>query len=182
MKKYTLAKKAYKIDLNRIYEGYYYCENSCFAENINQAKSILLKSIKYENYRVVGCDKDVDYLTIPVVRAPQLDLYKFELQELTLSTIEHILNERERIKILDDLLLDKSVDFCYIRKNGLYYRKNSSGYTEYISKAGIYSKIEAVSIAKGCEDIILENIDVQAHNEMINQEINDLQTRIISIN
>jgi hypothetical protein len=40
-----------------------------------------------------------------------------------------------------------------IKKNGLFYRENSSGYTSNLLEAGVYSKSKAVRESLHCEDI-----------------------------
>lgn len=90
----------------------------------------------------------------------------------------NIKTERRRLSKLDEILMNPSVKYCYIRK-GSYYRPNSCGYTDYKHKAGVYTKEDAVDHAKGCRDLSLEIVDVPEHNQMIQSEIQELQKRIL---
>lgn len=40
-----------------------------------------------------------------------------------------------------------------LRKGGYYYRPNSAGYTEAITRAGIFDEPYALSHAKSCEEV-----------------------------
>lgn len=180
--KYKLLEKAYEIDFSQIEEGYLYCERVCYAENRNQAKSKLLSGIRkdYETLISKKTDKEVDYLTIPVIRCKEGDKYDFEGQSLTIRRIEEILSERERIKALDEILSDETIEFCYIKK-GSYYRPNSCGYTDHKIFAGVYPKKEAISHARGVREIKIIPINIDEHNLMIENEINDLRSRLIGV-
>lgn len=178
---YKLAQKAYKIDFSRIEEGYLYSEITCHAESLNKAKVILLSKCKYENVCLHGTDDEVTYLSIPVIRCKELDKYQFEDKEYTKFKIEEILNNRKRISDLDSLINDDQIKYCYITK-GSYYRPNSRGYTDFIFKAGVFTKEYAVSNAKSVSSLKIIPINIEEHNSMISEEINDLQSRIIKPN
>lgn len=102
-----------------------------------------------------------------------------KMRKKTLFQIELILIERERIKELDNILNNDSIKYCYIKKRGEYYRPNSCGYTTYKFFAGVYTKEEAVSDAKSCNDLTIIPINVEEHNKYINTIISDLNTRLI---
>ncbi len=178
--KYPLVSKAWKINFDKIEEGYLYNERACYAESRNKAKSILLSQLKkdYESLILKYTDDEVSYLTIPIIRYKEADQYLFEGKELTMWRIEEILQERVRISKLDQILNDESILFCYIRK-GDYYRPNNAGYTSYKIFAGVYPKNQAVESAKSVREISIIPINIQEHNEMILKEINDLKSRII---
>jgi hypothetical protein len=74
---------------------------------------------------------------------------------------------------------NNKITHCYIRK-GAYYRPNKCGYTDYITRAGVYTKEDALLSAEHCNELELLPIDVNEHNRMIMAEIKDLSTRIIS--
>lgn len=179
MKTTIAIKKAYQVDLSKIEEGYLYSDLIIHADNRNQAKSHLLSENKYEGLRLRGSDDEVTYLTIPVIRAKECDKYIFESQEKTKHEIDEILYERKREAKLNSFLTDPKITHCYIRK-GSYYRPNSCGYTDYKHLAGVYSIKEGVSDAKSCRDIYLEIIDVEKHNNMVIDMINELKSRIIN--
>ena len=73
----------------------------------------------------------------------------------------------------------KSITHCYISK-GSYYRPNHSGYTDYLSRAGVYEKADAIDSAKKCRELTLIPITTHEHNAMILLEVRDLLTRIIT--
>ena len=176
--KYELSQKAYEIDFRKIEEGYLYSPMITYAKTRNKAKSQLLNDAYCENVCLTGSDDEVTYITIPVVRCKESDKYHFEEKEMTLYDIEKELKERSRLSEFDRILKDKGISHCYIRK-GNYYRPNSCGYTDFKHRAGTYTKEEAVSHAKSCRDIDLEIIDIVNHNNMINEEIDNLKTRLI---
>lgn len=178
--KYKISKKAYEIDFSKIEEGFLYDSSSfiTYAETRNKAKTQLLKQVYCENICLNGEDEEVTYLTIPVIRCKESDKYFFEDKEMTLYQIEEELTERKRISVLDEILNNENIKYCYIRK-GSYYRPNNSGYTDFKHKAGVYLKEDAVSSAKSCRDIWLERIDIEEHNKMINDEVRELQRKIL---
>ena len=178
--KYELIKKAYEIDFSKIEEGYLFAERICYSENVNKAKSELIKDICYENVCLKGEKEDVTYLTIPVIRRKASDRFKFEDKELSLYQIEEILNERERISKLEEILNNPEILYCYIKKGG-YYRPNSCGYTDQLHRAGVFPKSEAVSHAKSVRQIKIIPINIIEHNVMIEQEISELKTRVLEV-
>lgn len=179
--KYKLAKKAYEIDFSKIEEGFLYDSSSfiTYAETRNKAKSQLLKQSYCESICLEGEDEEVTYLTIPVIRFKEADKYFFEDKEMSLYDIEQELSERKRLADLQEILDNENIKYCYIRKGG-YYKQNSCGYTDFKHRAGVYTKEEAVSHAKSCRDIWLERIDIEEHNKMMNEEINDLISRVLN--
>lgn len=177
--KYTLIQKAWEINRDKLNEGFLYSEMVVYAENKNKAKYKLLSKYRYE-INLKYSDDEISYINIPVIRCPNADKYLFEEQEKTIWQIDEILHERKRIFELDLILCDDMISHCYIRK-GYYYNPNSSGYTAFINKAGVYTKQDAVSKAKSCSDLTIIPINIEEHNKMINDEINDLKTRIINV-
>jgi len=176
---YKLAKKAYTIDLGKIDEGYCYSKEIVYAENLNKAKSALLKVINNDNYSLRFSDEEISYLNIPVVRDEESDLYNFEDKELSLYSIDELLTERSRKESLDQIFNDENISHCYILK-GMYYRPNWAGYTDFKSRAGVYDKKEAVSHARSVREISIIPIEVETHNEMIEKEISELKSRLIA--
>ena len=73
---------------------------------------------------------------------------------------------------------NKKVTHCYIKK-GPYYRPNACGYTDYVVRAGVYTKEEAIEHAKHCRELRLIPINVAEHNKFIKEEIQDLLSRIL---
>jgi len=183
MEKYKLLKKAYRIDLNKIEEGFAYSEKFCHAETVGKAKKILLDMVRYEDmclYDFFKCEKiELTYLNIPVFRYPESDLFEFEGEEMCKWQIERELEKRKRFAEYDAMLADENITHCYIMKRGVYYAPNCNGYTEYSIKAGVYEKSDAVRHAKSCDELTIVPIKIDEHNERILKTIEDLKTRII---
>ena len=78
---------------------------------------------------------------------------------------------------LNKIAKNKNITHCYIRK-GSYYRPESCGYTDYITKAGVYKKEYAISLAINPELTIIP-IDKNEHNKAIVDEVKDLMSRYI---
>ena len=178
-KQYTLKQKAYGVDFTKIQEGYLSSGEDCIAVSRNKAKSILLGKIRWEDWKLKNGD-EVTYLNIPVKRNRLLDLYEFEGGNIPLYKITEILKERKRIEVLNDILNNDSIRYCYIMKNGSYYRPDCSGYTSFKIRAGIYTKQEAVDHAKSCSELYVIAINIEEHNIEINKEIDEMKSRIIS--
>lgn len=179
MQQYQLKSKAYQLDLNKIEDGYSASERVCHADSFNKARSVLFKEIQYEDWKCRFYGTDITYLNIPVKRWKDGDKYEFEGEDVPLWKIQEILAERERTSALDGILNDDSIIYCYIGKRGGYYRPNSGGYTEMRIRAGVYTKEEAVSSAKSCNEVDAVPINIEEHNQLLTQEINELKTRLI---
>lgn len=175
--KYTAIQKAYKIRLEMFDEGYMYTEEVCHAENSNKAKAILLKHVLSDSYALKS-GEDITYLNIPILRAKDYDLVMFEGEKVKRFEIDEIILERKRNAVLEAILQDEAIEYCYIRK-GSYYAPNHCGYTQCQVQAGVYTKEEAVKEARHVRDIRLEPINIEIHNKMIADKIKDLQTRLI---
>lgn len=176
--KYKLVEKAYCIDLIRIRHGYQYPLTICHAKNLNKAKSIIFKLIK--DSEMTNCyGEPITLANIPVVRHENADHYHFDGKIMTMKEIIGETKERERLAKLDALLANESIKYCHICKHGSYYRPNSAGYTDYITRAGIYEKERAVDHARRCSELSIIPINIERHNKMINDEIADLQSLLI---
>lgn len=180
MKELKIVEKAYKIDSEKVNEGYYLQGMHVYAENINKAKSKLLEKIKYDDYVLRFSGELITYLNIPVIRDPEYDKFEYVGNTFTKRQIKLMEEKEKRLEELDSFLNNKEIDFCYIRKGGYYYLPNSCGYTEYLAYAGVYRIEEGVSSAKMCNELrVIPIIDIETHNEMINEKINDLKSRLI---
>ena len=73
---------------------------------------------------------------------------------------------------------NKKIRFCYIRK-GPYYRPNACGYTDFITKAGVYTKEEAIKRAESCKELTIIPVNIDEHNKFIVDEVKDLLSRHI---
>lgn len=173
-----IVAKSYEINLDKLDEGYLSDTISCHAENANEAKSKLLKIVRYDDWRLKYSGQELTYLNIPIKRRKSSDKVVFEGEEVLYFQIESIKDERNRISKLDEIQNNPNIKFCYIIK-GSYYRPNHCGYTSLRFEAGIYPKDEAVSHAKSVCEIRLEWIDTEEHNKMINEKIAELQGRLL---
>lgn len=171
--------KGYKIDLNKISEGYLYSPVFCVAESINKAKSELVKKAKYESMTIIPGHKDITYTNIPVVRYPEADLKYFEGMFISNNEIDEILKKRKREAYFQSIIDDPNITHCYIRKHGSYYLPKACGYTQRLAFAGVYEKSDAVSHGRGCDDLQIIAINADEHNEMIIEEIETLRSRLI---
>ena len=179
-KEYTLKEKAYEIVFSKIDEGFMSSGNVCHAETFNKAKSQLLKQVEWDGWRLISSCEELTYLNIPIRRNKDYDIVIYEGQEVRRHQVEEIKAEKARNSALDAILSDPNIKYCYIRK-GSYYRPNSCGYTSYKSDAGVYTKEKAVSEARGVKPITLEPINIEEHNKMISERIDDLKSRLITI-
>lgn len=178
MKKLKIVEKAYKINHEKINEGYYLQDLTVYADNINKAKSKLLEKIKYDDYVLRFSGELVTYLNIPVIRDPESDKIEFEGGGFTKYQIKLMKERTERLEKLNNILLDDTIKYCYIYKGG-YYMSNWCGYTDFKDKAGVYSKEEAIEHSKNHQSIRVIPINIETHNAMINERINDLKSRLI---
>lgn len=173
-----ISKKAYVLNLEKIKDGWLVSEVKCYAENKNEARSNILGEIRWDDLKLKNGD-EITYLNVPILRKKEDDLYEFEDKDIPQWRINQILDERKRHEEYDVFLNDNSVKWCYIRKGGMYYRPNSSGYTEYQIYAGVYTKEEAIEDAKSCSELRIIPINIEEHNNKLNRTIEDLKSRII---
>lgn len=177
--KLEIHEKAWEVDFIKVDEGFLYAQQYCYAENVNKAKSILLKQIEDFDVRLIGELRNVTYTNIPIKRCQSLDKFIFDGKPMTKRQIEDLKREKKRNAELDRILKDKEVSHCYIKKRGQYYRPNSCGYTDFQHRAGVYEKQYAVSSAVKCHDLVVVPINTFEHNQIIKDEIADLKTRLI---
>lgn len=177
--KYKIVEKAYQVNFDKVEEGFLASVVWCHANTHNEAKKKLLKEIIVDDWKLKYSDEPLSYLTIPIKRCVELDLVEFRGEVIHRNKIKGILEEEERNEYLESILNDKSISHCYIKKDGYYYKPNSAGYTEYVSKAGVYSKEDAISHVRYCNELSAIPIDITTHNDTINQEIKVLQSNLI---
>jgi hypothetical protein len=177
-----LVEKCYSLNIDKFEEAYLYDRDLylVYAQNSNEAKYKIYNKIKHDNFQFkYESEKEITYLNIPIFRENIHDKYKFEDRDISLKQIHKELKQRERISKLDDILNNKEIIFCYIKKGGYYYRPNSCGYSEYKTNAGIYTKEDAVSKAKSCNYLFIVPIDIIEHNKVIKDEIEELKSKIL---
>lgn len=178
--RYQIVKKCWKIDLDKIDEGFMYSGVSVHADSRNEAKTKLLHEIRYDEWKIRFTREEVNYINIPVIRSKAGDIVLFEGNEIKKWEVNHVLSERKRFVELDKILENPGVQFCYIMKRGSYYAPNSNGYTDYKFKAGVYTKEEAVQDAKSCNELRIIPINIEEHNSILNKMIKDIESRIIT--
>src|SRR5659263_242875 len=108
MEKYIIVQKSYRIDFNKIEEGYLASEVECYAETFTKAKVKLFDMIRNEGWKRKFGD-DITYCTIPVLRNKSADLVMFDGVETPMYEIDQILSERARFDKLDAILNDTSI-------------------------------------------------------------------------
>lgn len=177
-----IKEKAWGLLLGDIEEGYLYDTIVVYAENRNKAKSkMLVECNMNHNVELLG-GAELTYINVPIERLKSADKYEFEGKVKSKSEIEYIQKRRERDAEVEETVKNNPDAKCYVQKGGMYWRPNSSGYTEYRTKAGIYSIQEAAQIVKSsalnkCETLTI--INVEEHNKHLQEQIDDLKTRII---
>lgn len=177
----TVLEKGYSIDLGRIDEGFLYSEHSCTAVSRSEAKTKLLRKIRFDDMKLRYCGSEVTYLNIPVVRNKDQDLILFEEKPVKRSEVDYILLKRKRAAYFQSIMDDPNVSHCYIVKAGSYYRPNACGYTQVITKAGVYEKAEAVEHGLSCGDLRIVPIVTEEHNTALQKEIDEMKSRILPI-
>mgnify|MGYP003635187848 CR=1 FL=1 len=168
-----IVKKAWQIDLSRVYEGYLHSSDIKYAETRGKAKA---QYCLYDYW--VDKHDTYTYLNLPVIRCKEADKYEFEGEYKTKWQIEEIAQKRKKVVKLENMLEDKSITHCYIKKGG-YYRPGGAGYTDFRTRAGVFTIQEGVSSAKSCGELYIIPIVVEEHNKIILEEIKDLKTRLI---
>ncbi len=73
----------------------------------------------------------------------------------------------------------KMITHCYILKDGMYYKPGHCGYTDFVTRAGVYPKDEAILSAEKCKELYLIPVINEEHNAGIIKEVQDLLTRYI---
>jgi hypothetical protein len=172
---FIIEKKGYKIDLYRVQDTYLWSERQCQADSVNEAKKLLLDTIRYDNMKLNNGD-EVTYLNIPVVRAKGVDIVKYNGEKKERWRVESDISEEERVLQLEDLC--SKHEFFYISK-GNYYCPDACGYTARREFAGVYESKEAFSHAKNCREITLIPINIEEHNNMLEKTIADLSSRVL---
>lgn len=176
-----IVEKAWELNTGKIEEGFLLSEKTVYSNSRNEAKQKILEWYKYDDLKLRYDFDDVTYLNIPITRSREYDKVLFEGEVVCKADIPKIKEKLEKEAEFERILNDPKIVYCYIRKNGYYYRPNSGGYTEYVLHAGIYTKQEAVKSARSCDELSVIPIDEIVHNEMIETEIENLKKRLIEI-
>lgn len=171
--------KGWEIDLSQIEEGFVYSKITCAANTRNEAKSLLLKKDGVEGMMLRFSEKEVDYLSLPVIRCENADIILYKGEEMSRYKAEQLRIREEHNNELDAILANEKISHCYIKKRGSYYGDNYGGYTEHITRAGVYTKEKAVSHARGILEITIVPINIEEHNERIFKSIEELRGHLI---
>ncbi len=172
--------EAYQINLEAIKDGWVYDIIICHAHNHNEARSTLLHKVRWDGMKLRS-GEDLTYLNIPVQRCPGADLVAYEGKLISKHKLEEIKARIKRHTEFDDILADPGVIYCYIKKYGSYYSPGYSGYTHYVQHAGVYTKEDAVSHARGCDEIWLVPVDIQAHNARLKECLAAIERNLITV-
>lgn len=173
-----IIEKGYRINLQKIDEGFAYSDVWCHAPSLGAAKKKLLDSPSAIGMKLSNGD-DITFLNIPVVRASQYDLVMFQGKRISRARKEEMEKRQKRFAKINAIIDDKAVTHCYITKGPLYYRGNYNGYTLERVEAGVYEKRSAASHAIHSDDVTLVPIQKEEHNALITESIEQLKKRII---
>ena len=176
--KLEIKEKAYELNLDKIRDGFRYCEVVVFAETRGQAKQKISGEIDLEDYEVeyVGV---MTFLNMPIRRAKQYDKVVFRGEEMRRNQVEYKIRVEEENAKIDKYLQDPKITHCYIKKRGAYYGWNKCGYVSYSTHAGVYPKEEAVPYCKNDLDLTCVPIDNAEHNEKILNQIARLKKGLV---
>lgn len=145
-----------------------------YADKPSEAKT---KANDWSNWELNG--EEATFIDLKCKRAKAYDVVTFNGKNMKRHLVSSELADIESNKKLDEILANPNIKYCYIYKRG-YYRPNFCGYTDMKHRAGVYTKEEAVKHAKGIREIHLERIDIEEHNKMIQDEIKELERKLIS--
>lgn len=82
---------------------------------------------------------------------------------------------------LQKILDDKSIEYCFIKKGGLYYRDNFCGYTDKPLEAGLYLKLIAIEHIDGVGGAWIEPITNKDYNLLLDDEILRLLNKSVEL-
>lgn len=175
-----IVKKAYTLDLSRIYNGHLYSEEEFVVHDITStsAKMQIQSKLLYEDLRLTNSSK-VTYLNMPIIRCKKYDLILYNGKAIPRHKKEHEMQKKLHNEQLDIVLADNNITHCYIVKRGSYYCDGYCGYTDIRSNAGVYPKLDAVQHIRGVYEAKLISINNKEHNEEIQTQIALLQKRIL---
>jgi len=178
MKEAKIIKKAWEIDCDKLEDGHNCICGVVFCDEETRAQEGLFQSLYMETWYLV----DGDIVTadnLPVKRCDYLDVIIFEGKRIPRSEAALLITERERSVKLKAIADNPEIKYCYILKGG-YYRPDYKGYSTDKKHAGVYSKEDAIYSAENCDNISVIPINIKEHNKMLEAEINDLKSRLIS--
>ncbi len=175
--------KAYQLNNSNFNEPWFAPEITVYADTRGEAKQLILAQIRWYDH-VDKYDEPIGFLNIKVVRAKHLDLKLVNGEYKTQFKIDEDKRYDDFNAELDKLLIDYKGGFAYVKKGGSYYRPNSCGYTEFRTRAGIYTIQEAVREVRGCslmDCMQAVPIDKIEHNKLLQDEIDSLSSRLLPL-
>lgn len=178
-----MKQKAWIINTSNFNEPWFAPTDVFYGDTRNEARTEALNHIRHDNFTDKD-DEPIGLLNIRMQRLKGADKILVDGVYKTVADIEYEKQKKEFNEKLDNLIIDNPNGYAYVRKGGSYYRPNSCGYTEFITRAGVYPIKEAVAEVRGCSlsdrmDVIL--IDIEAHNATLTKEIESLQSRLINV-
>jgi hypothetical protein len=179
MKKLKIIEKAYRLNLDKIDDGFLCTERWCTAPNANIARGKLYADVKYEDMLMRFTVEPVTYFNLPVERYFERDTVLYKGENVIRHQVDYLIKRDLHQENLTALAKNKNVTHCYIKKHGSYYRDNARGYTTDITEAGIYTKVEAIKHANHCLDLILIPINIEEHNAKLLKHIATYQAKLL---
>lgn len=177
---WKVVKKGYKVDLDRIYCGHEYGDIFCQAEDLNQAKCLLMKqNVDKSLYLETLADIPVTYQTIPVILCEDYDLVEFDGKEMSRESANMLQKYLDKQVENDKILNDSSVKYVFIKKGGWYYRENYCGYTEHELQAGVYTKEDGYKHCGNILELRMIPINIEQYNNLIQKQVDKLLTQIL---
>lgn len=178
MEKLTIIKKGWCLNKDKLqYSEYDYI--SCYANNRNKAKKKMLEHSNIDLILNIN-GENLNYINIPVVRNRKADIVLFNGKEVRRDSVLELSVDEIRKKEIKKLNADESIVYCYIRKGGYYYAKDCKVYKQKMLDAGVYTKEEAIKHYKHCRELTIVPIDVDEHNKMINDRIEELKSNLFN--
>ncbi len=158
-----------------------YIDHVC-AKTEHEARKELLKMCYNYSVEENHLGDPITYINIRIKRFKEMDKYLVDGKLKTLQQIDYDTRVIENRNMLNKMLSDNPNSYAYIRKGGYFYCSNYCGYTEYKENAGVYTMEQAVKACLGIDIAAYmrpELIDVESHNKMISDKIEQLQSKIL---
>lgn len=177
--RYNIISKNYYIDLSNISEGYLFGDNTFYAKSRNDAKMTAVSMLESNNFTDTLDGSEITYLTVKVYRNESEDLIDYDGKLIKRYQLDKEIEREKLISKYRKEIKSKGIKYCYIKKGCRYYLPESSGYSEYKTKAGVFDVKYGISEVISCDQLTLEFIDIDQHNELIQTEIKELSGKLI---
>lgn len=170
--------KGWEVVTSDIQESYHFGDINCTAHTRGEAKSKFMKMGEVEGMMTIYND-EITFLNIPIRRCKAIDKVIYKGNIIRRNRIPEIIEVEKRREELKYIMDNETISHCYIRKRGEYYRSGFSGYTSLKECAGVYTKKEAVDHVGVSLDIFIIPIDIQEHNNYLQERINSIKEKLI---